>query len=29
MFNTKGLMSSDRMDWKTPIELYKALDKIF
>lgn len=29
MFNTKGLMSSNRQDWKTPKELYSALNKIF
>lgn len=29
MFNTKGLMSSCRTNWKTPKDLYKSLDKIF
>lgn len=29
MFNTKGLMSSKRNDWKTPKELYNELDKEF
>lgn len=29
MFNTQGLMSSCRMDWKTPKALYQALDAYF
>ena len=29
MFNTKGLLSSERMDWKTPRALYHALDRMF
>ncbi len=26
-FNTKGLMSSIKQDWKTPSNLYEELDK--
>ena len=29
MANKKALMSSDRMDWGTPLELYEQLDEIF
>jgi site-specific DNA-methyltransferase (adenine-specific) len=29
MFNAKGLMSSLRLDWKTPKSLYAQLDKEF
>jgi len=28
-FNTHGLMSSIKQDWKTPIKLYEELDKEF
>jgi site-specific DNA-methyltransferase (adenine-specific) len=28
-FNTKGLMSSNRVDWKTPKAVYESLNKIF
>ena len=29
MFNRKCLMSSERMDWRTPKSLYRALDEMF
>ena len=29
MANKKALMSSDRMDWGTPVELFEQLDAIF
>lgn len=29
MFNTKGLMTSKRLNWKTPKALYDSLDRIF
>jgi len=29
MFNTKGLMSSKRKDWKTPVKLYNTINQIF
>ena len=29
MFNTKGLMSSIKQDWKTPKKFYEELDKEF
>lgn len=28
-FNTKGLMSSRRSDWRTPKQFYEGLNKVF